>query len=128
ADPQQGGVAGSRRERRSARFRGVGGAAWDLRTGPAGYRGRSGGRWGNPRAGPLRAILRGRHERPFRMSPSPAPLEPAPEELRRWAEATVDFVVRYHAGLRDRRVAPATTAREIRAALDRALPEVGAGF
>ena len=62
------------------------------------------------------------------MNPAPAPLEPAPDELRRWAEAAVDFVVRYHAGLRDRPVAPVTTAEEIRAGLDRALPEAGAGF
>lgn len=60
--------------------------------------------------------------------PSPAPLEPTPDELRRWAEATVEFVVRYHAGLREQRVAPATTSAEIRAGLDRTLPETGAGF
>lgn len=60
--------------------------------------------------------------------PSPAPLEPAPDELRRWAEAAVDLVARYHGGLRERRVAPATTSAEIRAGLDRALPESGAGF
>ena len=57
-----------------------------------------------------------------------APLEPSPEELRRWGEAALDLMVRYHEGLRDRRVAPDTTSREIRAVFDRTLPEEGAGF
>ena len=58
----------------------------------------------------------------------PAPLEPPPDELRRWGEVVLDLMVRYHEGLRDRRVAPSTTSREIRAAFDRGLPEKGAGL
>jgi aromatic-L-amino-acid decarboxylase len=37
-------------------------------------------------------------------------------------------VARYHQGLRNRRIAPATTSEEIRSQLDRALPEEGVGF
>ena len=37
-------------------------------------------------------------------------------------------MVRYHEGLRDRRLAPATTSREIRAVFDRTLPEEGVGL
>ncbi len=55
-------------------------------------------------------------------------LDPASDELRRWADGVVDFVVRYGEGLRERRVAPHTTSAEIRAAFERALPEHGAPF
>jgi len=48
--------------------------------------------------------------------------------LRRWGDASIDLMVRYHEGLRDRQVAPATTSRDIRAAFDRKLPEEGTGF
>jgi len=51
-----------------------------------------------------------------------------PTELRQWGEAILDFVVRYHEGIRDRRLAPDTTSREIRAVFDRTLPEEGVGF
>jgi glutamate/tyrosine decarboxylase-like PLP-dependent enzyme len=57
-----------------------------------------------------------------------APLDPGTAELRSWSEATVDFVLRYHDGLRSRRLAPDTTSAEIRATFDRTLPEQGAGF
>ncbi len=57
-----------------------------------------------------------------------APLEPSPSELRVWGEAALDWMARYHEGLRERPVAPDTTSREIRAGLDRALPEAGVGF
>ena len=57
-----------------------------------------------------------------------APLEPSPAELRRWGEAALELVVRYHEGLRGRRVAPVTTSREIQGTFDRALPEDGVGF
>ena len=40
----------------------------------------------------------------------------------------LDFVMRYHEGLRARRVAPDTTSAEIRAAFGRALPEEGVSF
>ena len=63
-----------------------------------------------------------------RMPATAAPLEPRSEELRTWSEAAIDFVVRYHEGLRDRRLAPDTTSGEIRAAFDPALPEQGVGF
>jgi len=55
-------------------------------------------------------------------------LDPTGDELRRWADAVVDFVARYRDGLRERRVAPHTTSAEIRAAFARALPENGAPF
>ncbi|HXS82117.1 MAG TPA: pyridoxal-dependent decarboxylase [Methylomirabilota bacterium] len=66
---------------------------------------------------------------PSRQTPMhAAQLEPTPAELRRWGEAVLDLMSRYHEGLRDRRVAPNTTSREIRAAFDRTMPEEGAGF
>jgi glutamate/tyrosine decarboxylase-like PLP-dependent enzyme len=55
-------------------------------------------------------------------------LEPPPDELKRWSEAALDLVLRYQRGLRDRRIAPATTSAEIRQKFDRALPEEGVGF
>lgn len=57
-----------------------------------------------------------------------AALEPAAADFRRWLEATSDFVARYHEGIRGRRLAPATTSGEVRAAFDRQLPEDGVGF
>lgn len=57
-----------------------------------------------------------------------APLEPSSDELRRWGACVLDWMVRYHDGLRVRRLAPDTTSREIRTAFDRALPEDGVGF
>ena len=42
--------------------------------------------------------------------PEAAPLEPTLDELRRWAQAAIDSVVRYHQDIRDRRVAPLTTS------------------
>jgi len=61
-------------------------------------------------------------------STNAAPLEPSTDELRGWGEAVLDLMVRYHEGLRDRRLAPSTTSREIRAVFDRALPEEGVGL
>jgi len=63
-----------------------------------------------------------------RIPATAAPLEPLPDELRSWSEAALEFVLRYHEGLRERRLAPNTTSAEIRAAFDRTLPEEGAGF
>src|SRR5262245_38477536 len=57
-----------------------------------------------------------------------APLEPSSAELKLWVEAVLHMVVRYQESLRDRRLAPDTTSREIRAVFDRALPEEGQGF
>ena len=66
---------------------------------------------------------------PSLRTPVPAaPLEPLPTELRRWGEAVLELVVRYHEGLRGRRLAPDTTSQQIRAVFDRELPEEGAGF
>lgn len=56
------------------------------------------------------------------------PFEPAPETLRRWADAATDALLRYHAGVRERRLAPDTSSAEIRSVLERALPEDGADF
>jgi glutamate/tyrosine decarboxylase-like PLP-dependent enzyme len=60
-------------------------------------------------------------------APRPAHLEPRPEDLRRWA-AAVESVLRYQAGLRDRRLAPATTSAAVRERFDRELPEEGEDF
>ncbi len=48
--------------------------------------------------------------------------------VRARGEAVLELVVRYHEGMRERRLAPATTSREIRAAFDRVLPEQGVGL
>ncbi|PYI77322.1 MAG: pyridoxal-dependent decarboxylase [Verrucomicrobia bacterium] len=50
-------------------------------------------------------------------------LDPAPSEIRRWGDAAVELMAEYLGAIRDRPVYPQTTAREIRARLDRALPE-----
>src|SRR5690242_1458986 len=56
------------------------------------------------------------------------PLDPSTEQVERWGRAAIAWMADYLASLRQRRVYPATTAREIRERLDARLPEAGADF
>ena len=55
-------------------------------------------------------------------------LDPSHEEICRMGNAAVDAMASYLSSIRDRRVYPQTTARDIRERLDKQLPEEGAGF
>jgi len=55
-------------------------------------------------------------------------LDPSADEIRRWGNAAIEVMASYLESIRDRRVYPNTTAREIREKLDRALPVEGIGF
>ena len=55
-------------------------------------------------------------------------LDPSQEEICRMGTAAVDAMASYLASIRDRRVYPQTTAREIGERLEKELPEEGVGF
>jgi len=55
--------------------------------------------------------------------PSFSSLDPPPHEVRRIANAAVELMAEYLGGIRDRRLYPRTTSREIRDQLDHSLPE-----
>ena len=55
-------------------------------------------------------------------------LDPSAEEIRRWGNAALELMAEYLGTIRDRRVYPQTSSREIREKLDRDLPENGADF
>jgi glutamate/tyrosine decarboxylase-like PLP-dependent enzyme len=55
-------------------------------------------------------------------------LDPSADQVRRWGNGAVETMANYLASIRDRRVYPRTTARQIREELDRALPEEGVDF
>lgn len=55
-------------------------------------------------------------------------LDPSADEIRRWGNAAIETMARYLDSIRDRRVYPRTTARQIREKLDRAVPEEGVDF
>ena len=55
-------------------------------------------------------------------------LDPSPEDVRRWGDAAVEWMAGYLDSLRERRVYPLTTSRQIRERLDERLPEGGADF
>ena len=55
-------------------------------------------------------------------------LDPAADEIRRWGNAAIEAMASYLDSIRDRRVYPNTTARQIREKLDRALPNEGVAF
>ena len=55
-------------------------------------------------------------------------LDPSREEICRMGSAAVDAMASYLASIRDRRVYPQTTARQIRENLDKELPEEGVDF
>ena len=56
------------------------------------------------------------------------PLDPSASEIRRDGHSAVDFVADYLGTIRERRVYGQTSAGQIRALLDRALPQEGAPF
>ncbi|HEX7516729.1 MAG TPA: pyridoxal-dependent decarboxylase [Chthoniobacterales bacterium] len=55
-------------------------------------------------------------------------LDPSADEIRRWGNAAIEAMASYLDSIRDRRVYPSTTARQIREKLDRALPDEGVDF
>jgi len=55
-------------------------------------------------------------------------LDPSADEIRRWGTAAIEAMASYLDSIRDRRVYPSTTARQIREKLDRALPDKGVDF
>src|ERR1043166_8395017 len=59
---------------------------------------------------------------------SDLPLDPSAEQVRRWANSATETMANYLDSIRDRRVYPRTTPRQIRGGLDRALPEEGLAF
>src|SRR5947207_3926736 len=62
-------------------------------------------------------------------NPSPARLlDPSPEQIRSWASAAVELIAEYLGTIRNRRVYPATSSRQIREQLDSSLPEESTNF
>ena len=55
-------------------------------------------------------------------------LDPSPEEIRSWANAAVELMAEYLGTIRDRRVCPSTSSRQIRERLDSSLPEEPVNF
>src|SRR5437762_14065258 len=55
-------------------------------------------------------------------------LDPSPEQIRSWANAAVDLIADYLSTIRDRRVYPSTSSRQIRERPDSSLPEEPADF
>jgi aromatic-L-amino-acid/L-tryptophan decarboxylase len=60
--------------------------------------------------------------------PSFSSLDPPPDEIRRVAHAAVELMAEYLGGIRDRRLYPRTSSREIRDQLDCSLPEEATNF
>src|SRR5438874_11263686 len=57
-------------------------------------------------------------------NPSPAHLlDPSPEQIRSWTNAAVELMAEYLGTIRNRRVYPYTSSRQIRERLDSSLPE-----
>jgi len=50
-------------------------------------------------------------------------LDPSPEQIRSWANAAVELMAKYLGTIRDRRVYPSTSSRQIRERLDPSLPQ-----
>src|SRR5438094_6753975 len=50
-------------------------------------------------------------------------LDPSPEQIRSWANAAVELIADYLSTIRDRRLYPSTSSRQIRERLDSSLPE-----
>ena len=55
-------------------------------------------------------------------------LDPSADEIRRWGSAAIEVMANYLGSIREQRVYPSTTAREIRATLERELPDEGVDF
>src|SRR6266516_6097647 len=49
-------------------------------------------------------------------------LDPSPEQIRSWANAAVELMAEYLGAIRDRRLYPSTSSRQIRERLDSSLP------
>src|SRR6266487_4612407 len=57
-------------------------------------------------------------------NPFPANLlDPSPEQIRSWANAAVELMAKYLGTIRDRRVYPSTSSRQMRERLDPSLPQ-----
>jgi glutamate/tyrosine decarboxylase-like PLP-dependent enzyme len=56
------------------------------------------------------------------------PLDPSPEEIRDMGVAALDWVTAYHSQIRDLRVAPDTSAADLKAQLSEPLPAKGRDF
>src|SRR5438094_3339216 len=62
-------------------------------------------------------------------NPSPAHLlDPSPEQMRSWANAAVELMAEYLGMIRNRRVYPYTSSRQIRERLDSSLPKEPVNF
>src|SRR5207237_1690421 len=55
-------------------------------------------------------------------------LDPSPEQIRSWANAAVQLMAEYLGEIRDRRLYPSTSSRQIRDRLDSSWPEEPANF
>jgi len=55
-------------------------------------------------------------------------LDPSPEQIRYWGNAAVELIADYFSTIRDRRLYPSTSSRQIRERLDSSLPEEPATF
>jgi aromatic-L-amino-acid decarboxylase len=55
-------------------------------------------------------------------------LDPSPEQIRSWANAAVELMAEYLGTIRNRRVYPATSSRQIREQLDSRLPKEPTNF
>ena len=55
-------------------------------------------------------------------------LDPSGDEIRRWGNAAIEVMADYLDSIRERRLYPRTTARQIREKLDRVLPDEGVDF
>ncbi len=55
-------------------------------------------------------------------------LDPSAEEIRRWGNAAISEIAEYLETIRNRRVYPSTSSRELRHQLKQSLPVEGLGF
>src|SRR4029077_19461075 len=55
-------------------------------------------------------------------------LDPSPEQIRSWVNAAIELMAEYLGTIRDRRVYPSTSSRQIRERLDSRLPEQPVNF
>ena len=67
-------------------------------------------------------------DKPHAADERSSPLDPSAEEILRWGNAAIAAMAEYLGSIRDRRVYPETTAREIREKLRNSLPETGVDF
>ena len=56
------------------------------------------------------------------------PLDPSAEQIRRWGNVAIEAMAEYLSSIRERRVYPQTTSREVREKFERDLPETGVDF